>query len=344
MPIKQSFNTVDEHLGGSASVQLLVDGQDGRGMRDLELLRGLAKLEKHIYAFSDPWKSGLTIGHSMSILDVVRETNQTFHGGAAKHYRLPEDERGISDMLFMFESAGPAELRQLATNDLGRSQMTFRTRFIDATSYQPLVEHLEAGIKVHIPPGRQVRPTGTVYTLLSTIGSLIWDLLKSFGLAFVVITLIMMILLGGFKLGAIAMVPNLLPIVSILAFMGVAGIPIDMSTILIASISIGVAVDDTIHLLHHYRVNLVSTGNVETSIRRAMNHSGRAMVTTSVILVMGFAAYLGASVANVQRFGLLVSLTAILALLIDLIFAPALLRTFYGRLPASEEESSHASS
>jgi hypothetical protein len=162
-------------------------------------------------------------------------------------------------------------------------------------------------------------------------------------LAFLVITMIMIILLRGFRLGIIAMVPNLLPIVMIMGVMGVGDIPIDMSTILIASISIGVAVDDTIHLLHHYRVNLAATGNVETSIQRAMSHSGRAMVTTSLILVLGFAAYLAASVANIQRFGLLVSLTAILALLIDLIFAPALLRTFYGRLPSDGEENEDAS-
>ena len=121
--------------------------------------------------------------------------------------------------------------------------------------------------------------------------------------------IIMVVLLGGVRLGAIAMVPNLLPIVVIMGVMGVSNIPIDMSTILISSISIGVAVDDTIHLLHHYRVNLAATGNVETSIQRAMSHSGRAMVTTSLILVLGFAAYLAASVANFQRFGLLVIIT-----------------------------------
>ena len=118
-----------------------------------------------------------------------------------------------------------------------------------------------------------IKATGAVYTLVSTIGNLIWDLLSSFGVAFLVITALMIVLLGGFKLGLIAMVPNLMP-VSFNGYHACVGIPIDMNNILIASISMGLAVDDTIHLLHHFRMNHRATGNVEVSIRRAMEHSG----------------------------------------------------------------------
>ena len=125
------------------------------------------------------------------------------------------------------------------------------------------------------------------------------------------------------------MVPNLLPIGAILGFMGATDIPIDLNNILLASIAIGIAVDDTIHFLHQFRAHVAQHEDVESAIQHSFNHAGRAMTTTSVVLVAGFSVFLAADMFNVQRFGILVALTLVVALLVDLIFTPALLRTFY---------------
>ncbi|MEZ4463401.1 MAG: hypothetical protein R3F43_02510 [bacterium] len=184
-----------------------------------------------------------------------------------------------------------------------------------------------------------MQATGSVYTLLTTIGSLIGDLLRSFGTAFLAITILMTpVLLRSLKLGLIAMVPNLLPIAFIMGIMGVAGIPIDMNTLLIASIAIGIAVDDTIHFLHHFRLYHDRSANVEDAIGFSMRHSGRAMVSTSLILLIGFSAYMGSQMVNIVRFGLLVGLTSAMALIVDLIVTPALLRFFYRRPAAQPQE------
>ncbi len=336
VPIKRAFNQMDEHMGGTANIQILVDGKPGKGIKDLETLQGLEKLQNHIESYEHP-SIGQLVGNAISVLDVVKETNRALTDGTDKNYRLPDTDRGVADMLFMFENAGPEELRRLAVNDLSRAQMTVRIKFLDATSYFGLTEHIAHGVNTYMPEGAKARPTGSVYTLVSTIGQLIVDLLNSFGVAFIVITIIMMILLGGVKLGVIAMVPNLMPIVMIMGIMGITGIPIDMNNLLIASISIGIAVDDTVHLLHHYRVNYQMTGNTETSIVRAMHHSGRAMTSTSLILMLGFFTFMAADMANIERFGFLIGLTAGMALLIDLFFTPALLRTFYPRAEQDQE-------
>lgn len=330
-PMRVAFDTMDAHVGGSGNVQVLIDGTDDRGIKDLELMQGLVALREHIEGFDHP-EFGEIVGGTVGIVDVIRETNRALHDGDPAFYTLPDSDRGVADLLFMFENAGPDELKQLATTDLRRAQMTVRVRWLEATRYQSLVDHIAAGIEQYIPEGRRVQATGSVYTLVSTIGNILRDLIASFGTAFVIITIIMMVLLGGLKLGLIAMVPNLLPVIMIGGVMGFAAIPIDMNNLLIASISIGVAVDDTIHLLHHWRINMERTrGDVEESLRRAMRHSGRAMVSTSIILLIGFSVYMGATMYNIQRFGFLVGLTALMALFIDLVFAPALLRTFYRR-------------
>lgn len=336
-PTKVAFESMDTNIGGTANVQLLIDGPKGKGMKDLALMKGLEQLQVHIDKYEDPLV-GPIVGNSIGLLDVVKETNRALHGGDQAFYRIPDTDRGVADALFMFENAGPDQLRQIATTDLSRSQMSIRIKWLEATAYRGLTKYIDEGIAKYIPDGSRVRPTGSVYTLVSTVSRVIGDLISSFSMAFIFITLIMMLLLRGLKLGLIAMVPNLMPIALIMGLMGAVGIPVDMNNLLIASISIGIAVDDTIHLLHHFRIAHLATGNTERAIRMALNHSGRAMISTSLILMLGFFAYMGATMYNIQRFGLLVGLTAGMALAVDLILGPALLRTFYGRAKASQGE------
>jgi predicted RND superfamily exporter protein len=328
-PTKNTFDLMDREVGGTANVQLLIEG-GARGMKDLELLKGLEALERHIQGYKHPTEGDI-IGSTISVNDIVKETRRALRGGAEAEYRLAEDERELAQLLFLFENTGPDQLRRLASADLARSQMTIRLKWLEATSYLGLTDHISAGIKEHIPASAKVTPTGSVYTLVSTVGRLLIDLIYSFGTALVTITLIMIVMLKGLKLGVISMLPNLMPIIWLMGLMGFVGIPVDMNNILISSIAIGLAVDDTIHLLHHFRVYYREGGDPHVAISRALEHSGRAMLSTSVILSLGFFAYLASDMKNIQTFGMLIGLTAALAMFVDLIFTPAFVRTFYAR-------------
>ncbi|MEE2787138.1 MAG: efflux RND transporter permease subunit [Myxococcota bacterium] len=340
-PLSVAFEVMDHHLGGNASIDLLVDGPSGSGLRDLGLMKGLERLENHMKSYRHP-DYGLIVGPTMSVSAVVKATQRALNDGRPDAYRLPDDARGISDSLFLFENQGPVQLRRLATNDLQRGRVTYRLKWLEADAYGPLADHLEQGIESYIPSNSSVRPTGTAFTLLSTIGRLITDLGRSFGVACILITLLLIIQLRSLKMGLIAMVPNLVPIIFVMGFMGLVGIPIDLVNILIASIAIGIAVDDTIHLLHHFKVHHEQYGNVEAAIRNAFDHAGRAMVSTTIILGLGFLVFIFATIDNIMRFGLLIALTAVTAMFVDLVFTPALLRTFYRRQPKSNVDLSDA--
>ena len=329
-PLSVSFDLMDKKMGGSSDIHLLVDGSPERGIKDIDLLKGLEKLEQHMYGFRHP-EYGPIIGPVLSPLNVIKSTHQALHGGDKEAYRLPDTHRAVSDHFFLFENAGPEQLKRLATNDLSRGRVSYRLKWIEANGYQPVADHLEEGIKTFIPAYAKVQPTGTAFSLLSTIGRLIYDLVKSFGFAFAIITLLLIIQLQSIKLGLIAMIPNLAPILFVMGFMAIVDIPIDMVNLLIASIAIGIAVDDTIHFLHHFRVHFDQYGNVEEAIANSFLHAGRAMVSTSAILGVGFFAFSFATIISIQRFGVLIALTTVVAMLVDLIFTPALLRAFYDR-------------
>ena len=335
-PTKQAFRVMDEDMGGAANIQLLIESTSERGMKDVALLRGLEQLEAHIREYRDPRVDFELIGNAVSLLDIVRETNRALHGGDQAHYRIPDTQEEVDGTLFLFESSGPSQLRRMASADLSTSQMAIRVRWLEATSYGPLTEHVQVGIDQHLPGLAQVRTTGAAFTLFTTVSSLIYNLLRSFSVAFLVITLFMMLLLRDVKLGLISMVPNLIPVLYIMGLMGFVGIPIDMNNLLIASIAIGLAVDDTIHFLHRWKVHYDHHGDVEEAIAHAFQHSGRAMVGTTAILSVGFFVYVAATLANLQRFGMLIGLTIIFALLVDIVFGPALIRTlFRSRTPVA---------
>jgi len=331
-PVRRSMDTLDDHIGGASNFVVVVENDSELGVKDRELLLGLEALDAHVRGFIHPRTNQTLVSSTMSLVDIVKETNRALHEGDEASYALPADQRGVSDALLLFENAGPDDLRRIATADLRKTHLTARIDWMDATAYLPLKDHIEEGVATLLPKGSTVtaKPTGTVYSLVTVVGALIGDMLLSFGVAAGIIVLMMVFLLRRPSLGLIAMIPNLLPVAFILAFMGFMSIPIDLATLLIASIVIGIAVDDTIHYMHQYRVTHDATGDRERSLQRAIDHAGRAIVSTSLILALGFSVYLASSMANIRRFGLLVAMACVFALFTNLILVPALLRTLHG--------------
>ena len=121
------------------------------------------------------------------------------------------------------------------------------------------------------------------------------------------------------------MIPNLLPIIMALGFMRVAGIPLDMFSMLVGAIAIGLAVDDTIHFMHHYQGNRARGASPAQAITDTLHESGRAMLTTSLILAIGFMVFIFSALNNLTGFALVTTVTIIMALLADFILAPALM-------------------
>ena len=124
------------------------------------------------------------------------------------------------------------------------------------------------------------------------------------------------------------MLPNFLPIIFVLGFMGIAGIPVDMMSILIGSIALGLVVDDTVHFIYNFRRYYYETGDSRKAVEQTFLGTGRALLTTSVVLSSGFIVAVTATMLNIQRFGILVTMAIVVALLADFVLSPALLVMF----------------
>ena len=134
-----------------------------------------------------------------------------------------------------------------------------------------------------------------------------------------------MLLLGSVRLGLIAMIPNLFPIILTLGLMGWTGIPLEMFSLLIGSVALGLAVDDTIHFMHGFRRAYSHTGDVVESVRATLRTTGQALLFTSIVLSLGFFIYVFSDLNNLTNFGILTAFAIVMAFLADVLLAPALM-------------------
>ena len=154
-------------------------------------------------------------------------------------------------------------------------------------------------------------------------------LYRSYLAAGISITLFMIILFASFKLGMISMLPNFLPIIYGLGFMSFLDISLNMTTLMVGSISLGLVVDDTIHFLQNFEDYFKKKKNPKEAVEKTLLGVGRSLTFTTIILVSGFISSISADMTDLINFGLVTSFTISVALLVDLIVLPSLLVLFY---------------
>lgn len=178
-------------------------------------------------------------------------------------------------------------------------------------------------------PADRVHVTGITVLFNNMLNSLFSSQTSTIGFVLLATLLMFILLLRSVWLGIIGLIPNLLAAVSILAFMGFAGIPLDLMTITIAAIVIGIGVDDAIHYLHRFKEERDAGASARDAVARSHGSIGNAMYFTSITIVVGFSLLSLSSFIPTVTFGLLTALAMIMALLANLTILPALLIKLY---------------
>ena len=157
---------------------------------------------------------------------------------------------------------------------------------------------------------------------------LVWSQVTSIAITTCVVFCLIALLFRSLRYALISFLPNVLPVALTLALMGLLEIRLDMATVMVAAISLGVAVDDTIHFLYKFRAALAESGDPEQAVRETITSTGRAIFSTSLIVTLGFSALAFASIKTVSLFGLLLCATMLSALVAEFLVTPALILAF----------------
>ena len=173
--------------------------------------------------------------------------------------------------------------------------------------------------------------TGIAQLWAGTMTNVLNSMRDSYIIALILITALMVVFLGSWKVGLLSMIPNLTPILITLGLMGFFDLPLDPFTILIGSIGIGLVVDDTVHFLSVFQRYFDRYGDAARAIQETLMTTGRALLFTTLILVGGFASYMAADFVNIFAFGMLLVVCIGSALILDVLAAPALMMLVYGK-------------
>lgn len=264
------------------------------------------------------------IGKAFSLTTIVKEINQALHENRSEAYAIPDDRELIAQEFLLFENSGSDDLEDFTDSQFTKARLTIKFPFIDAVYYRPIEKEIGGQFKEKFPEA-EFQLTGMIVLLARTITNTISSMIRSYLTALVVITILMVLLIGRVRIGLLSMIPNLAPILFILGIIGFFDLPMDLFTMMVASIAIGLAVDDTIHFMHNFRRYYESSGDPRRAVFETLNTTGRAMLVTTVVLTLGFFIFGLAMMQNVVRFGLLTGMTLVAALLSDYFLGPALM-------------------
>ncbi len=316
-----STEVIDEALNGSVTIELIIDTKTENGWNDPERLENLNKLSADMEQYVDKHTH---IGKVISLATIIKETNRALHENQEEHYTIPDNADLVSQELLLFENSGSDDLEDVVDSQFSKARISIKLPWTDAVKAVEVLGYVkDTAAKTF--PNDTVIATGMIPLLINTFAHAVSSSVTSYMIAAIAITFMMMIILGSVRIGLLSMIPNLTPIILGLLIMYVANIPLDMFTLLIGSIAIGLAVDDTIHFMHNFRRYYLESGDAEKAIEQTFFTTGKAMVITTIVLSLGFYAYMFANMISVQNFGLLTGSVIILALLADLLLAPALM-------------------
>ena len=321
--LKLAIDNFTEHMGGSLALEVVFDTGSERGINDQAFLKELAKAQEEISTWEEETFKVVKV---MAVTDIVRESNRALNANDEVFYRIPDDSELISQELFLVELDKPDDLFQMIDTRYQLARLTILIPMVDAVHLPQFLTRVDDYLQQNFNLEEiSYYHTGVMSVLGSTFAKMLYSTAQSYGLAAIAITIMMILLIGSLKLGLISMMPSLLPIFIVLACVYLLGAPLDILTMLVGSIAIGLTVDDNVHFMHGFRRVYNETGDPEKAIVDTLLSTGRAMLITSIVLSTGFFIYTQSAMTNMRLFGLVTALCIILALLATFLLAPALM-------------------
>ncbi len=322
--VRTDVEFVDTYLTGTTTLEVFIEtGQPDR-LKDPEVLRAMVRVQD--------WMESLDgIGTTIGLSDFVGELRKAQRGGADAERRVPDTKAEVAQLLLMLDD--PAELERLVDFTFERGRITAPVQLSKVTSLTGQIPELERRLDAEFGPlGIKASATGQSRLIHNMETYLLETMIRSLGLAFVLVSVFMAFALRSVTLGLFSMIPNVMPIGFALGVMAWTGVRLDPGTATTGAVALGLVVDDTLHFLHQFREWAARGVSLAEATERTLRVTGRSLVMTSVILVTAFGSMLVASFTPNNNFGALAAFTIALALVADLVVLPAAIALIKPRL------------
>jgi uncharacterized protein len=346
-PVRRANEIIGEKIGGTQNFEIIVSSGKKEGAMTFDLLKRIKGLQTYLATLPG-------IDQTLSIVDYCelidraiqrsRADNTVNRGDAGKpptppttstdtrmttFWERPEQLGGVAQLVYLNQQEqGPSNtFAPVLSSDSSIARIVVRTRLTSSRDIVHTADEVRRYGKEHFPPEVTVRPTGSLILLNEATEDIVWGQITSLSFALVVIFLVLSLLFLSIKVGLLSLLPNLLAIMLLFGVMGMTGINLNLGTSIIASIAIGIAVEDAIRYLARLSDEIRTTHDQEKAIFQTISTVGKPIIYSSAALGLGFMVFIFSNFVPIQKFGFLTALTVGAAFVNDLVLLPALLAT-----------------
>jgi len=314
-PVRTDVDFVESHLAGVGSIDISFQAQDIDTFKDPEYLQVIDQVQQFVEKLEG-------VDKTVSFVDFLKDMNQSFHNEDELFYTIPESIELIAQYLLLYDSD---DIEDYINSDYDHARLSVRISVHGTREQQMLIDHIQEMLNQNDSRGLEIRITGDAFELISVVDAIVKSQIYSLALATLVISVIMFLVFRSAGIAVLSMLPNLFPILINFGIMGALDIPLDTGTALIAAVALGIAVDDTVHFLSEYQSRRSQGITISKALASVIELKGRAIVSSSLILSLGFGVNMLSRFVPVINFGLLCAIIMLTAVICDLILLPAVI-------------------
>ncbi|MCB0793197.1 MAG: MMPL family transporter [Flavobacteriales bacterium] len=334
-PVLTDLRFFESNFKGVMPLEFMIDAKDrGKAMRS-STLRRIEKLGDTLQTYPE-------FSRPISIVEAVKFTKQAFYSGRPERYQLIDNSGPDQFIMPYVQNLGDKQNMAKAFIDSTRriTRLTVQMADVGTIRMDGIMDRLQPQVDGLFPKeDYKVTMTGTSMVFLRGTRYMVGNLIISLGIAIVVIGLIMALIFSSVRMVMVSLVPNIVPLVTTAGIMGYLDIPIKPSTILVFSIAFGIAVDNAIHFLAKYRLELKLYGrDQQRAVEFALRESSVGIIYTAVVLFCGFIMFSLSQFGGIKAMGVLISITLAVAIFTNLLVLPSLLLSFEKELVSSSFE------
>lgn len=324
-PVLADLAFFEKNFNGVMPFEVQIDALKPDKALSPATLKRIDKLQDAISAYPQ-------FSRAVSMTEVVKSLKQAYYAGMPAKYSLPNgSERGF--ILSYANNGGQGNGNELLNSFVDTAKqitrVSFQVKDVGTDEMDRLLAEIQPRVdSIFNPKKYNTLITGTSVVYLRGTDYLVKNLFVSLSIAVVLIALLMAFMFRSWRMVAVSLIPNIVPLIITGALMGFLGITIKPSTILVFSIAFGISVDDTIHFLAKYRQELEANNwKIKRSVILALHEVGLSMAYTSIVLFFGFSIFNMSTFGGTKALGMLVSITLLVAMFSNLILLPSLLLT-----------------
>ena len=318
-PVVEGMELMKRHFSGSEQLMIEIDTGTTDGLLEPAVLNEIVALQGFLQ------EKG--VNKTVSIADLVKEMNQKFHADDAAYYAIPDTPRLVSQLLFFFSLQG-GSLGNMALSDFSAGEVMGLYSMEGSAQRMDLVHEVQAYLDSHFAGSVKAQMVGPTLVQSSLYSQIAKSQITSLVTSIIAAGLIVSILMGSLIAGLISLIPLLLTVVINFGVMDYSGTPLNMATLMVSSIAIGIGIDYAIHLISRFRREVLAGKSMDNALQSTIQTTGRGIAYNAIALALGFIILLVSSFKGTNSFGLLIAMTMVISALSAFTVIPAILITW----------------